>query len=183
MRGIGPRIAPAYPRKLNPGDARRSTSFYNLRPMADFRWDGDERGEGVADAAAFATGAVELVEAMQLAKWVAEQPEVHLLPHLERACRSLPLRVEEASSAADGAFDVRLRWTGETPSVGEIRAAVFTLVGSFAELSTYVRQRRIEDTEDGDRTFLFEIVTGFVDGESRFAPHGHTVRVHVSALA
>ena len=151
--------------------------------MADFRWDGDERGEGVADAAAFAAGAVELVEAMQLAKWVAEQPEVHLLPHLERACRSLPLRVEEASSAADGAFDVTLRWTGETPSVGEIRAAVFTLVGSFAELSTYVRQRRIEDTEDGDRTFLFEIVTGFVDGESRFAPHGHTVRVHVSALA
>ena len=131
----------------------------------------------------FAAGAVELVEAMQLAKWVAEQPEVHLLPHLERACRSLPLRFEEARSAADGAFDVSLRWTGETPSVGEIRAAVFTLVGSFAELSTYVKQRRIEETEDGDRTFLFEIVTGFVDGESRFAPHGHSVRVHVSALA
>lgn len=151
--------------------------------MADFRWDGDERGEGVADAAAFAAGAVELVAAMQLEKWVAEEPEVHLLPHLERACRSLPLRFEEARSAADGAFDVRLRWTGETPSVGEIRAAVFTLVGSFAELSTYVKQRRIEQTVDGDRTFLFEIVTGFVDGESRFAPHGHSVRVHVSALA
>ena len=151
--------------------------------MADFRWDGDARGEGVADAAAFAAGVAELAESMHQAKWIAEEPEVHLLPHLERACRSLPLRFEEASSAADGAFDVRLRWTGETASVGEIRAAVFTLVGSFAELSTYVRQRRIEDTEDGDRTFLFEIVTGFVDGESRFAPHGHAVRVHVSAPA
>ena len=150
--------------------------------MTTHRWDGDERGQGIADAAAFAAGAVELVEAMQLEKWVAEQPDVHLLPHLERACRSLPLRFEEARSAADGVFDVSLRWTGETPSVGEVRAAVFSLVGSFAELSTYVRQRRIEDTEDGDRTFLFEIVTGFVDGESRFAPHGHTVRVHVSAL-
>jgi len=152
-----------------------------LRPMTTHRWDGDERGEGVADAAAFAAGAVELVGAMQLAKWVAEQPEVHLLPHLERACRSLPLRFEGARSAADGALEVSVRWTGETPSVGEVRAAVFSLVGSFAELSTYVRQHRIEETEDGDRTFLFEIVTGFVDRESRFAPHGHTVRVHVSA--
>ena len=149
--------------------------------MATLRWDGDERGEGVADAAPFAAGAAELVGAMQQAKWVAEQPDVHLQPHLERACRSLPLRLEEAGSAADGAFEVSLRWTGETPGVGEVRAAVFSLVGSFAELSTYVRQRRIEETEDGDRTLLFEIVTGFVDGETRFATHGHTVRVHVSA--
>jgi hypothetical protein len=154
-----------------------------VRRVATPRWDGDERGEGAADATPFAAGAVELVQAMQLAMWVAEQPEVHLLPHLELACRSLPLRFEEARSAVDGAFDVSLRWTGETASVGEIRAAVFALVGSFAELSTYVKQRRIEETEDGDRTFLFEIVTGFVDGESRFAPHGHSVRVHVSALA
>ncbi len=149
--------------------------------MAAFRWDGDERGEGIADATPFAAGAVELVEAMRRANWVAEQPEIHLQPHLERACRSLPIQLEDTRSSADGGFEVSLCWTGETPWVGEVRAAVFSLVGSFAELSTYVRQRRIEETEDGDPMFLFEIVTGFVDGESRFAPHGHTVRVHVSA--
>ena len=151
--------------------------------MANLRWDGDERGEGVADAAQLAAGALELVEAMQLANWVAEEPAVHLQPHLERACGSLPLKFEDARSAADGTFEVTLRWAGETARVGDVRAAVFSLVGSFAELSTYVRQRRIEDAEDGGRTFLFEIVTGFVDGESRFAPHGHAVRLHVSAPA
>jgi len=149
--------------------------------MADARWDGDERGEGVADATPFAAGALELVEAMRLAKWVAEEPDVHLQPHLEHACRSLPLRFEQARTAADGTFDVSLRWTGETPGIGDIRAALFSLIGSFAELSTYVRQRQIEETADGERTVLFEIVTGFLDAESRFAPHGHTVRVHVSA--
>ncbi len=151
--------------------------------MATLRWDGDERGEGVADATPFAAGAVELVEAMRLANWVAEGPDVHLQPHLERACRSLPLRFEEARLAADGTLEVNLYWTGESPGVGEVRAAVFSLVGSFAELSTYVRQRQIEETEDGDRTILFEIVTGFLDGETRFAPHGHTVRVLVTAPA
>ena len=151
--------------------------------MAAFRWDGDERGEGIADATPFAAGALELVEAMRLATWVAEQPEIHLQPHLERACRSLPLRLEDTRSSADGAFEVSLYWTGETPGVGEVRAAVFSLAGSFAELSTYVRQRRIEETADGDRILLFEIVTGFLDGETRFAPHGHTVRVHVSVPA
>ena len=147
--------------------------------MTTLRWDGDERGEGIADAAHFAAGAVELVEAMQVANWVAEEPDRHLQPHLERACRSLPLEVEDARSSAEGTFDVSFRWTGEKPSVGEVRAAVFSVVGSFAELATYVRQRGIEET-DGDRTFLFEIVTGILDGESRFAPHGHTVRVRVA---
>jgi hypothetical protein len=145
------------------------------------RWDGDERGEGVADAAPFAPGAVELVEAMRLAKWVAEEPDLHLQPHLERECSSLPLELEDARSHVDGTFEVRLRWTGESPRQAEIRAAVFSLVGSFAELATYVRQRQGEDAEDGETTLLFEVVTGILDGDSRFAPHGHTVRVRVSA--
>ena len=45
--------------------------------MAALRWDGDERGEGIADATPFAAGALELVDAMRLATWVAEQPEIH----------------------------------------------------------------------------------------------------------
>ena len=49
--------------------------------MVGLRWDGDERGEGVADATAFAAGADELVGAMRRPGWVPEEPEVHLLPH------------------------------------------------------------------------------------------------------
>ena len=55
----------------------------------------------------------------------------------------------------------------------EVRAAIFALVGSFAELSTYVRQRN-------GGPLAFEVVTGFLEGESVFSPHGHTVRLSVN---
>ena len=148
--------------------------------MVGLRWDGDERGEGVADATGFVAGVSELVHAMRSPSWVAEEPGTHLLPHIERACRTLPLEVENARLTADGSFDVRLSWTGQGWRVGEIRAAVFALVGSFAEIATYVRQRRVT-TENGEETLLFEIVTGILDdGDNVFAPHGHTVRISVS---
>jgi len=143
------------------------------------RWDGDERGEGVADAAAFAGGAVELVEAMGRPNWVSEEPEVHLFPHIEQACRMLPFEIVEARPAADGSFDLRLRGTDQEWRVGLVRAAVFALVGSFAEVATYARQRRIMATETGAETLLFEIVTGILD-DGLFAPHGHTVRITVT---
>ena len=145
--------------------------------VVDLRWDGDERGEGVADATAFADGAVELIEAMRLPKWVAEEPEFHLLPDIERACKTLPFEIDGAGVAPDGAFDVRLRWTGQEQAVGRARAAVFALVGSFSEVSTYVRQRRIAAGDEGE-TLLFEVVTGIL-GHGVFSPHGHTVRISV----
>lgn len=137
------------------------------------RWDGDERGEGVADARNFAPGAASLVDAMRIGTWIAEEPELHLLPHLRHACESLPFELVDARTAEDGSFDVDLRWLGETDGLGEIRAAIFALVGSFAELATYVRQRTDDDS------IVFEVVTGFLDGESRFDPHGHTLRLCV----
>jgi hypothetical protein len=121
----------------------------------------------------FVPGAEALVEAMRSRNWVAEEPEAHLLPHLQRCCDSLPFELTEARVAKDGSFDVELRWLGETNRIGEIRAAVFTLVGSFAEVATYVRQRSSGDSA------VFEIVTGSPEEES-FAPHGHTVRFHVA---
>ena len=140
--------------------------------MTGRRWDGDERGEGIADARAFVPGAEALVEAMQSPNWVAEEPEAHLLPHLRRCCESLPFELIDARVSEDGSFDVDLRWVGETKGIGEVRAAIFALVGSFAEVATYVRQRR------GDST-IFEVVTGSPEEES-FAPHGHTVRFRVA---
>jgi len=146
--------------------------------VVDLRWDGDERGEGVADATAFADGAVELIDAMRRPKWVAEEPELHLLPHIERACKTLPFEIHAAGVAPDGAFDVRLRWTGEGQAVGEVRAAVFALVGTFAEISTHVRQRRITAPGDEGETLVFDVVTGIL-GDGVFSPHGHTVRISV----
>jgi hypothetical protein len=143
-----------------------------ISAMAARRWDGDERGEGVADASTFAPGAEVLVEAMRTRNWVAEQPEAHLFPHLQRCCESLPLELIDAQVSTDGSFDVDLRWVGETNGIGGIRAAIFTLVGSVAEVSTYVRQSRTGDSA------VFEIVTGSSEEES-FAPHGHTVRLRV----
>jgi hypothetical protein len=148
--------------------------------MVGPRWDGDERGEGVADATGFVAGVAELVEGMRNPSWVAEEPDVHLLPHVERACRTLLLEVEDARLSSDGSFEVRLSWTGHAWRVGEIRAAVFALVGSFAEIATYVRQRRLT-TENGDEALLFEIVTGVLDdGDNVFAPHGHAVQIRVA---
>src|SRR5690349_19098855 len=134
--------------------------------MADRRWDGDERGHGVADASQFADGAGELIEAMRRPNWVAEEPELHLLPHLERACESLPLRILDAR-------------TGDDAGVGVIRAAIFGLLGGIAEPASYVRQRR-PDTSDGSKEVLiFDVVTGIVD-ENPLKPHGHTLRLSVA---
>jgi hypothetical protein len=165
-------------RSLSNRESGRALRLCDHALMVDLRWDGDERGEGVADATAFADGAVELIDAMRRPKWVAEEPELHLLPHIERACKTLPFEIDTAGVAPDGAFDVRLRWTGEGQAVGEVRAAVFALVGTFAEISTHVRQRRITAPGDEGETLVFDVVTGIL-GDGVFSPHGHTVRVSV----
>jgi len=148
--------------------------------MADPRWEGDDRGEGIADARPFVDGAVELVDAMRSPKWVTEEPEAHLLPHLQQACRALPLRMIDAEASEDGAYEVRVLWTGDEPGVGVIREAVYTLIGSVSELSSYIRQRQSHPTASARSALLFEVVTGMVDGETGFAPHGHTLRISVA---
>jgi hypothetical protein len=51
------------------------------------RWDGDNRGHGVGNAAQLLPGAGELTAAFSHPAWVAEQPEIHLRPHVEAWCR------------------------------------------------------------------------------------------------
>jgi hypothetical protein len=148
--------------------------------MAGLRWDGDERGDGVADAAKFVNGAAELITAMQRPNWVAEQPEVHLLPHLEQACEPLPLEILDARTMADGSYEVHLGWTGDEPGVGAIRASIFSLLGGIAESSSYIRQRRRGANEGPGPALTYEVVTGIVD-DVPFQPHGHTLRLSVAA--
>ncbi len=138
------------------------------------RWDGDTSGRGVADAARFADGAGELVDAMRSDDWVAEDPEVHLLPHLEASCEGSPLELIAARSRPDGTFEVQLAWRGHPAGQGQIRQAAYALIGSIAETATYVRQRK---SDDG--ALIFELVTGLIGDDTHFEPHGHAVMLRV----
>jgi hypothetical protein len=148
------------------------------------RWDGDERGRGVGDAARLVAGAGELVAAFGQSAWVAEQPEIHLRPHIETWCqRDRRLTLIDDHTDEAGAYTLDLEWGGATGCVGEARAAVFSLIGSFAESATYVRQRRVSGNGDGSTAKLqFEVGTGELAPDTRFAPHGHVVVVNVAGV-
>jgi hypothetical protein len=147
------------------------------------RWDGDDRGRGIADAGQLAQGADELGAAFREPDWVAEQPETHLRPHVEEWCRrDGRLALRQASVDDRNAYVLELEWRGESGGVGQARAAVFSLIGSFAESATYVRQRRIERDGASARALRFEVGTGELAPDTRFAPHGHTVVINVAGV-
>ena len=143
------------------------------------RWDGDERGHGSGDAGQLVAGATELVAAFSEPGWVAEQPEVHLLPHVQAwTQQDQRLVLTGAGTDSTGGYVLDLEWqdvTDSAGSVGAVRAAVFALIGSFAETATYVRQRRIASS-----ALRFEVGTGELASDARFSPHGHVVLITVS---
>lgn len=148
------------------------------------RWDGDKRGKGIGDATQLVAGASELVAAFRQPAWVAEEPELHLLPHIEAWCREDGrLRLAGARADDTGAYLLDLDWCAATGRVGAARAAVFSLIGSFAEGATYVRQRRVRS--NGDRAAMklqFEVGTGELVPDARFEPHGHAVLISVAGV-
>ena len=138
------------------------------------RWDDDERGHGVGDASQLRPGAEELVAAMGLQNWVAEQPEVHLSPHMRGWLEHNDVfELEDAHVDPSGAYLVELSWQGRLGDLRGVRAAAFELLGQVAETATYVRQKR-----EGDRV-LFEAATGMGGSDSPFAPHGHVIVLDV----
>jgi hypothetical protein len=147
----------------------------------EVRWEGDERGQGVADAGRLVSGANELLEAFREPAWVAEQPNLHLRPHIEAWCEADPrLALTEARIDDSAAYVLDLSWRGAPTSVGEARAAVFALIGSFAESATYVRQRRVPGNGQGVPMRLrFEVGTGELGSDARFASHGHVVVINL----
>jgi len=146
------------------------------------RWDDDERGHGTGDATRLVPGASELVAAFSQSDWVAEQPEVHLRPHVEAWCqRDQRLALLADNTDDTDAYILALEWRGANRGVGEARAAVFSLIGSFAESATYVRQRRMNGR--GSTTKLrFEVGTGELASDAKFAPHGHVVVIDVAGV-
>jgi hypothetical protein len=142
------------------------------------RWDGDERGRGVADARQLVAGARELVAAFDAPEWVAEDPELHLKPHVDAWCQADGrLELTRAYSDDQGAYILDLSWRAAPAGPGEVRAAVYALLGRFAESATYVRQRRVA-TGGPVPKLRFEVGTGELDGA--FASHGHAVVINVA---
>ena len=149
------------------------------------RWDGDDRGDGIGDAEQLVTGARELVAAFSAPAWVAEQPEAHLRPHVEQWCQQDGrLALQGASIDDHHAYVLALEWRGESAGVGQARAAVFSLIGSFAESATYVRQHWDQSHSDVSAARLrFEVGTGELASDAKFHPHGHAVVINVAGVA
>jgi hypothetical protein len=137
------------------------------------RWDGDERGHGIASGETHVPHTRRLLQALERPDWVAEEPELHLLPHLERAALALGFGL--GGAATDGAvYELRLTWLGEQGR-GPIRRAAHALIGSVAEESTHV-----VEWVDGD-TVVFDVATGNVGEDGYFAPHGHLLRLRIQS--
>jgi hypothetical protein len=148
------------------------------------RWEGDDRGRGIGDAAQLLSGASELVAAFRQPAWVAEHPEIHLRPHVEAWCqRDQRLALTDAYTDDTNAYILDVEWRGAFASVGEARAAVFSVIGSFAESVTYVRQSRVAgDGDDCAMKLQFEVGTGELASDARFEPHGHVVVINLTGL-
>jgi len=142
------------------------------------RWDTDERYRGIADATAFSAAIDELGALARRPHWVAEEPELHLVPHLsDVGARGLSaLRLVRTSSAADGVLTAELEHQ-PGDSRADIRQQAWAFIGAIAELSTSV-----SETHSGDQV-CFDIVTGVPDSDGGFASHGHTVRLVVRPAA
>ena len=133
------------------------------------RWDTDDRLTGVADASAFATGIEELAALARRPRWVAEEPELHLAPHLRRASVD-GLHIGEIRTVQDGVLAVTAE-CDQGASRGELRRLAWALLGTIAEPAASVRERHDDDAA------IYEVVTGIPDDTGPFASHGHTVRL------
>ncbi|MFL5972288.1 MAG: hypothetical protein ACJ750_07895 [Gaiellaceae bacterium] len=139
------------------------------------RWDIDERGQGIGDARRLLPAVHALLERMDTPRWVTEDAEAHLLPHLRRMCArdDVPLELQHSRVEEDGTLVAECRLEGEWDG-WKASAAAFALLGRIAEPGTFVERR-----ESDDRLEL-DIVTGVVSDEGRFAPHGHMLLLRVS---
>ena len=141
---------------------------------ARLRWDVDERGIGVAHARRWQPLIAGLADAAGEDGWVAEEPELHLLPHLDRATADGPVAVRRSWTEPDGTFVVELDWVGSAkPTRGALREVLFGLVGRIAETRTLVHEPAAARGRE------LEVLTGSIDDDGRFAGHGHMIRFRV----
>lgn len=133
------------------------------------RWDIDERQTGIADGTAMDPQVQTLLASMRQDGWVTEEPEVHLLPHLRKACGDR-WRIVRHRLLDDGVYELMLTLEEELSGVALHRAAV-GLLAAVAEPVFFVRQSEPR---------VFDCVTGVLDGDPPgFKSHGHLVRLIV----
>jgi hypothetical protein len=143
--------------------------------MSRRRWDDDARGIGTGDARAWRPLVETLATIVDEEGWVAEEPELHLLPHLEAATAGGPLAIRGTRTGADETFVVDLHWVGPgEPSRLAIRSSLYALIATVAETVTVLH----EPPEARGR--IVDVLSGSADGDGPFAGHGHTVRLEVS---
>lgn len=145
-------------------------------PSKERRWDIDERGDGVADAAA-AAGRIDALRAhADRPGWVAEEPDIHLWPHLDRAIKAddSPWLGARHSIDPDGRFVVELVHApvADDRARAALQGDVLRLLGLVAEPVTFIE---IEERQ-GDDQLVVDVVTGVLDDQSPFKAHGHTIR-------
>jgi hypothetical protein len=133
------------------------------------RWDTDDRFVGVADASAFAAAVEELAALARRTGWVAEEPGIHLVPHL-RGAGVEGVQLLDCHASDDGVLDVVAEYQ-PGDSRRDIRQRAWALLGTVAEPAASVREHR-----DGDNV-VFEVITGIPEGSGQFASHGHTLRL------
>jgi len=163
-----------------------------MEPDRSRRWDTDERGTGVADATAELPRIAALRAHAGRTSWVAEEPEAHLWPHLERAIRTpgSPWRSATWSIDADGRLVVDLEYVADDADrpLAAVRADAFALVGHVAETSSFIRVAEMAGTNgtaasSGPPVVLVDVVTGLLDDETSFASHGHTLRLRIARVS
>jgi hypothetical protein len=138
------------------------------------RWDTNLRGSGIGDGGWIVPAVRQFLDALAAPCWVAEDPHVHLLPHLRQACAApdspwtlIGADLEEA------VYVVTLVWSRPQPRLRQLRADAVALVGTVAEGSTFVQQRRTE------REIEYAVTTGMLEGDSPFAGHGHLLLLRI----
>ena len=134
------------------------------------RWDSDRRFIGIADAGAIASHVHRLLEHCHRPGWITEDADTYVGLALRDACEApgSPWVWMDASQQDDGVYVVDLEHTGGTRR--DIWEDAVALLSKAAEHSFHIRRT-------DDRTF--ECVTGMLDGDGDFAPHGHTIRLRI----
>ena len=162
-----------------------------MEPDRSRRWDTDERGRGTADATAELPRIAALGAHAARTGWVAEEPDTHLWPHIERAIEApgSPWRTPRWTIDADGRLVIELEHAGRDADrpLAAVRADAFALVGQVAETSSFVRvAERLDETgrtADGRPAVVqVDVVTGLLDDETSFASHGHTLRLRIARV-
>ncbi len=135
------------------------------------RWDGDERGHGVASGESHAPHA-----RRRSRRWsvrTGSRRSRSSTCSLTSSAAALGLGFGLGGAAADGSvYELRLTWLGDQGR-GPVRRAAHALIGSVAEESTHVAE-----WVDGDAV-VFDVATGKVSDDGHFAPHGHLLRLRI----